>query len=220
MANTQKPYNCEYQAKFDEILQNVEYLKEQHQNDELQPGSVAFALVTELQNTLETLVDYKSRGCEKDIEKSRKAKEDFRNSNKSELFSFETKRHKLAISHSDFNKAVRSRGHSTARANALWKSFVELNNITPHKRKYLKDLRKLAKKSHKHHKKSVKKSRKAHKRSVKRSRKDSKRSHKHHKRSRKDSKRSHKHHKRSSKHHKRSRKDSKRSSKHHKRSRK
>ena len=164
---TLKPYNCEFQAKFDEILQNVEYLKEQHENDELQPGSVAFALVTELQNTLETLVDYKSRGCEKDIEKSRKAKEDFRNSNKSELFSFETKRHKLDISHSDFNKAVRSRGYSTARANSLWKSFVELNNITPHKRKYLKDLRKLAKKSRKHHKRSGKKSRKHHKRSGK-----------------------------------------------------
>ena len=86
MTTNQKPYNCEYEAKFDKILQNVDHLKDQHDTDELQPGSVAYALVTELQNTLETLVDYKSRGCAKDIEKSRKAKEDFRNSNKSELF--------------------------------------------------------------------------------------------------------------------------------------
>jgi hypothetical protein len=202
MTTNQKPYNCEYEAKFDKILQNVEYLKDKHDTDELQPGSVAYALVTELQNTLEALVDYKSRGCAKDIEKSRKAKEDFRNSNKSELFSFETKKRKLHISHSDFNKAVRSHGYSTSRANALWKAFVELNNIAPHKRKYLKELRKLAKKSHKHHKKSVKRSRKAHKRSHKhkksqkekrkRSRKRSRKDRKH-KKSRKDRKRSHKH---------------------------
>ena len=167
MTTNQKPYNCEYEAKFDKILQNVEHLKDQHDTDELQPGSVAFALVTELQNTLEALVDYKSRGCAKDIEKSRKAKEDFRNSNKSELFSFETKKRKLHISHSDFIKAVRSHGCSTSRANALWNAFVELNNIAPHKRKYLKELRKLAKKSRKAHKKSVKKTRKDRKRSRK-----------------------------------------------------
>ena len=82
MASKQiKPYNCKYQAKFDEILQNVEYLKEQHEHDELQPGTIAFALATELENALITLVEYKSEGCEKDKLKAQQEKADFRNKN-------------------------------------------------------------------------------------------------------------------------------------------
>jgi hypothetical protein len=66
--------NCKYEGEFNEILENVKFLKLEHSHDELQPDSIAFAIATELENTLSTLVNYKTAGCDRDIQKTQAEK--------------------------------------------------------------------------------------------------------------------------------------------------
>lgn len=154
--------NCKYEGEFNELLENVKFLKSEHSQNELQPGSIAFALATELENTLETLVNYKTDGCERDIQKTQAEKAAFKQAatptyDSAGLFGFNSRRK----SRSKSRKKSRSKSRKKSRRKS--KRRKKSRSKSRRKSKRRKSKRRKSKRRKPHKSRKARKSRKSRK---------------------------------------------------------